>query len=186
MADEVIERVGRQLRLLRKARGLTLAELAGRAGLSDGYLSSVERGTTVPSLSSLATIAAVLGSDMSVFFPTGAREHVYVHRAAESGHLRVATGSNETYTILSARSVDPAFTGLLEAIAPSGSDTSYSFFGERFLVLLAGQIELRIDATTYRLGPGEMIHYSSHPNHVLHVTSPDAAQILWVVTPALL
>jgi len=186
VVDEVIERVGRQLRLLRKARGMTLAELADRAGLSDGYLSSVERGSTVPSLSSLATIAAVLGSDMSVFFPAGARDHVYVHRAAESAHLRVATASTETYTILSARSVDPSFTGLLEDIAPSGADTSYSFFGERFLVMLAGEIELRIDATSYRLGPGEMIHYSSHPSHILHVTSAEPAQILWVVTPALL
>jgi transcriptional regulator with XRE-family HTH domain len=184
--DEVIERAGRQLRLLRQARGLTLAELAERAGCSDGYLSSIERGTTAPTLSSLATIAAVLGSDMSVFFPTASRERVHVHRSARTGHLRIAASGNETYTILSARSVDPAFTGLIEEIEPSDADTSYSFFGERFLVLLSGEIELRIDATTYRLRPGETMHYSSHPNHVLHVTSPQPAHILWVVTPALL
>lgn len=172
--------------MLRQARGLTLSELAERAGCSDGHLSSVERGITAPTLSSLATIAAVLGSDMSVFFPSVERTHVHVHRAAENGHLRIAASGNEIYTILSARSVDPSFTGLIEDIAPSEEDTSYSFFGERFLLMLSGTIELRIDATTYQLGPGEMIHYSSHPNHVLHVTSPEPAHILWVVTPALI
>ena len=186
VADEVIERAGRQLRLLRRARGLTLADLAARTGLSDGYLSSVERGTTAPTLSSLTTIAAILGTDMSVFFPGRDRQHVHIHRAVDDEHLRIAASSNETYTILSARSVDPSFTGLIEDIAPSGTEMSYSFFGERFLLMLAGEIELRIDATAYRLGPGEMIHYSSHPNHVLNVTSPDPARILWVVTPALL
>lgn len=186
MVEEVIETAGRQLRLLRQARGLTLAELAGRAGLTDGYLSSVERGATAPSLSSLATIAAVLGSDMSVFFPTISRGRVHVHRAARGDHLRVAAGSNETYTILSARSVAPNFTGLIEDLVPSAADTNYSFFGERFLVMLDGEIELRIDTTAYRLGRNRMIHYSAHPNHRLRVVSEQPAQMLWVVTPALL
>jgi transcriptional regulator with XRE-family HTH domain len=186
VVDEVIETAGRQLRLLRQARGLTLAELAERAGLTDGYLSSVERGKIAPSLSSLATIAAVLGSDMSVFFPTTTRDHVHVHRAGRQDHLRVAASSNETYTILSARSVLPNFTGLIEDLVPSDADTTYSFFGERFLVVLGGEIELQIDTTTYRLGPGRMIHYSAHPNHRLRVVSEQVAQMLWVVTPALL
>jgi transcriptional regulator with XRE-family HTH domain len=186
VVDEVIETAGRQLRLLRQARGLTLAELAERAGLTDGYLSSVERGTTSPSLSSLATIAAVLGSDMSVFFPTTTRGQVHVHRAGRGDHLRIAAGSNETYTILSARSVSPNFTGLIEDLVPTESAMSRSFFGERFLVMLDGEVELQIDTTTYRLGPGKMIHYSAHPNHRLRVVSEQAARILWVVTPALL
>jgi len=184
--DEVIERAGRQLRLLRKAKGLTLAELAARAGCTDGYLSAVETGATAPTISSLATLAAVLGTDMSVFFPNIHRDPVHVHRAAETGSLRIAAGGSEVYTILSARTVDPSFTGLLEEVAPAESDTSYSFFGERFLLVLSGSIELRIDTTVYPLGPGETIHYSSHPDHLLRVTSEQPASILWIVTPALI
>jgi transcriptional regulator with XRE-family HTH domain len=184
--DEVIERAGRQLRLLRRARGLTLAELAERAGCSDGYLSSVEKGVTAPTLSSLATLAAVLGSDMSVFFPTRQRDPIHVHRASNTRHLRIAASDSESYTILSARSVDPSYTGLLEDIAPSPSETSYSYFGERFLLMLSGEIELRIGSSTHRLTPGDTIHYSSHPDHLLRVTSSKPANILWVVTPALI
>jgi len=184
--DELASRAGRQLRLLRKAKGLTLAELADRAGCTDGYLSAVEKGGTTPTLSSLATLAAILGTDMSVFFPTVERDRVHIHRAAETRHLRVAASSEETYTILSARSVAPAFTGLLEDLRPSDSETSYSFFGERFLLVLSGSVDLRIDATTYSLGPGDTIHYSSHPDHLLRATSAEPATLLWVVTPALI
>ncbi|WP_165949835.1 helix-turn-helix domain-containing protein [Micromonospora sp. KC207] len=184
--DEVIERVGRQLRLLRRARGLTLAELASRAGCTDGYLANVEKGVTTPTLSSIATLAAVLGSDMTAFFPTKPREQVHIHRADELDHLRVAASGTETYTVLSARSVNPSFTGLLDEILPSPAGTSYSYFGERFLLMLDGTVELRIGSTAYPLGPGDSLHYSSHPDHLLRVTSATPATILWIVTPALL
>jgi transcriptional regulator with XRE-family HTH domain len=186
--DEVVERVGVRLRQLRRARHLTLAELADRAGLTDGYLSNVEKGVTTPRLSTLATLAAVLGSDMSVFFPPTGASRVHVHRAAEMDHLRVASSSAETYTVLSARSLDPTFTGLLDQITPPETDTSYSytFFGERLLLVLQGEIEMRIGPTVHHLGPGETLHYSSHPEHMLRVVSPTPAVILWVVTPAIL
>lgn len=184
--DEVVEQVGGRLRRLRRARGLTLAALAERAGFTAGYLSNVETGVGVPTLSALATLAAVLGADMSAFFPTVGRQRVHVHRAVEMDHLRIARSSSETYTILSARSVDPSFTGLLDEIVPSESDTAYTYFGERLLLVLDGEIELRIGSTPHRLGPGETLHYSSHPEHTLKVVSPTPATVLWIVTPALL
>lgn len=181
------EDVGRQLRLLRKSRSLTLAQLAERAGCTDGYLSAVENGTAVPTLSSIAAIAAALGHDLTAFFPTAPREQIHVHRANEPERLRVASTAHETYTILSARSVEPSFTALLDEIAPSLDHTSGgTFFGERFLLVLEGQVSLRIGSTTHLLNPGDTIHYSSHPEHVLRVVGPVAATLLWIVTPALL
>lgn len=184
--DEVVDRVGGRLRQLRRARNMTLAELADRASLTGGYLANVEKGVTIPSISTLATVAAVLGAEMSAFFPPAERTTVHVHRAAEMNHLRVASSSAEIYTILSARSVDPTFTGLLDEITPSDSNTSYSYFGERLVLVLEGEIELRIGVAVHRLGPGETLHYSSHPEHQLKVTSAKPAVILWVVTPAVL
>ncbi|MGO9582729.1 MAG: helix-turn-helix domain-containing protein [Acidimicrobiales bacterium] len=178
--------MGRQLRLLRRSRRMTLAELAQRTGCTDGYLSSVEQGTTSPTLSSIATLAAVLGADVSAFFPSAEESSLHVHRGDEEHRLRISEHANQTYTILSARRLEPSFTGLLEEISPSPDDTSYRYFGERFLVVLGGTISLRIGIDTYALGPGDTLHYSSHPDHLLRVTSAEPAHILWVVTPALL
>jgi transcriptional regulator with XRE-family HTH domain len=165
---------------------MTLAELADRANLTGGYLANVEKGITTPSLSTLAALAAVLGTDMSAFFPPTGRTNVHVHRAAEMSNLRVGRHSSSVYTILSARSADPTFTGLLDHITPSESTMSFSHFGERLALVLDGEIEMRIGTAVHRLGPGETLHYSSHPDHQLKVTSAEPAVILWVVTPAVL
>jgi transcriptional regulator with XRE-family HTH domain len=54
---EGLSRVG----VLRRERGLTQQELARRSGLSRSFLSHVENGNRVPSLSSLTRISAALG-----------------------------------------------------------------------------------------------------------------------------
>ncbi|MCA1717252.1 MAG: helix-turn-helix domain-containing protein [Actinobacteria bacterium] len=54
---EGLTRVG----VLRRERGLTQQELGQRCGLSRSFLSQVENGNRVPSLSSLTRISAALG-----------------------------------------------------------------------------------------------------------------------------
>jgi transcriptional regulator with XRE-family HTH domain len=54
------EVVGARMRHLRRRRGLTLVEVAGRAGISSQYLSEVERGRKDPSSEVLAAIAGAL------------------------------------------------------------------------------------------------------------------------------
>ena len=45
----------------RKNAGLTQAELAQRIGADKGYISRVERGLTIPTVSTLYKIAAAMG-----------------------------------------------------------------------------------------------------------------------------
>ncbi len=54
---EGLTRVG----VLRRERGLTQQELGRKSGLSRSFLSQVENGNRVPSLSSLTRISAALG-----------------------------------------------------------------------------------------------------------------------------
>ena len=54
-------RLGRTIRILRETRGMKLAKLASETGLSNPYLSLVERGERQPSLDSLRKISAKLG-----------------------------------------------------------------------------------------------------------------------------
>ena len=68
VAAEGIETLGREIRQLRKAQGLTLAALAGRVGTSIGYLSQVERNLTKPSVKVLQDIGEALGVQIGWFF----------------------------------------------------------------------------------------------------------------------
>ena len=60
--------LGADLRALRKMRGLTLADLAGRLGRSVGWMSQVERDLSVPSITELRHVASILEVPTSLFF----------------------------------------------------------------------------------------------------------------------
>ena len=55
--------IAKVVKKLRESRGLTQAQLAGFAGLSEVYLSSVERGIRGDSINALMLIARVLEVD---------------------------------------------------------------------------------------------------------------------------
>jgi transcriptional regulator with XRE-family HTH domain len=52
--------VGKKFRTLREAKGVSLADIEKRSGLSRSYVSRVENGHTVPSLSTLEKFAKAI------------------------------------------------------------------------------------------------------------------------------
>ncbi len=58
------EVLGQRLRALRQEQQETLAETAGRAGISPQYLSEVERGRKEPSSEMIAALAGALGTSL--------------------------------------------------------------------------------------------------------------------------
>lgn len=56
-----IQALPRRLREARKKAGLTQAELAKRAGITQGAISGFEQGTTRPNLETLAAVSVALG-----------------------------------------------------------------------------------------------------------------------------
>ena len=56
--------LGQRLRALRQEQQETLAETAGRAGISPQYLSEIERGRKEPSSEMIAALAGALGTTL--------------------------------------------------------------------------------------------------------------------------
>ena len=57
------KKIGRQIQLIRKARGNTQAELAQMVDLTPKYLSNLERGDKMPKLDTFISIANALECD---------------------------------------------------------------------------------------------------------------------------
>ncbi len=53
--------IGRRLRAARLGAGLVLAEVAAKAGVSEGFLSKLERGQVAASIANLIQLAEALG-----------------------------------------------------------------------------------------------------------------------------
>ena len=68
--DKLRSVLGRQMRLARTERGWTLRELSEASSLSVSQLSSIERGTHLPSIESLVSISKALGARPSQWFAT--------------------------------------------------------------------------------------------------------------------
>lgn len=66
--DRLRATLGRQIRLARTERGWTLRNLSEISGVSVSQLSSIERGTHLPSVESLTSIGEALGVAPSVWF----------------------------------------------------------------------------------------------------------------------
>ena len=61
MGSNITSEVAKRIRQARERAGLTQAQLAEAAGLSDESVSRIERGTYEPALSSMVAMAEVLG-----------------------------------------------------------------------------------------------------------------------------
>jgi DNA-binding NtrC family response regulator len=66
--DELHATIGRQIRDLRKARGLTLKQMARRTNLSVSLLSQIERAESSASVSSLFKVATALDVRLTDLF----------------------------------------------------------------------------------------------------------------------
>lgn len=184
--DWVLSNIGARIRELRKNRGMTLADLAEQAGYSEGYISAVETSATVPSLSALSTLSAVLRTDVSAFFPREVEPEVTVHRAGAPNHLKLSESSTESYSLLSSRLDDPSYTALRHEFTTIDTSATYRYLGERFCLLLQGEVTLSFGSESFSLRPGESLHYSSHPEHSLSIREGiENVEMLWIVTPAL-
>jgi len=58
--NKLCEKLGGEIRRIRKAKGYTQAQLAEMTGLSDNYIGYIERGKQPPSLKTLEKITTVL------------------------------------------------------------------------------------------------------------------------------
>ncbi len=183
---DVGDGLGRRLRSLRRARDMTLAQVAHETGFTTGYLSQIENGLAIPALSALADIASALGTDVSVFFPVDEPGQVRVSRAGDRRPLRIADDPTTDYTVLASRGSEGAFSGLIAHYTRESAQPRVRHFGERFFYVRSGEGFLEVAGERHELRPGRYVHYSSHHEHTLTVTSEEPMETVWLVDPPII
>lgn len=182
--------VAMRLADLRRQRGLTMSALADQTGYSVSYISQIERGESIPSLSVLAAVASALDTDLTGFFTEEPEPQVSVTRAGEA--VRAQGGSvdgqrPQVYGLLGGLGASEQFSGILHTLPPTEKPLDFQHFGERFLLVLSGELHVVVDEATFDLRAGEYIHYAAPVHHSAHnpVDGSDS-EVLWLSCPALL
>jgi transcriptional regulator with XRE-family HTH domain len=182
VADGAVD-VGDRLRAIRQLRRKTLREVAERAGLSESFLSQVERGRTSVSISSLQRIAAALGIEVSdVFAPDGGGTPRVVHRRERA---LVSFGSEARKALLTPKPFHSVEVVAAE-FEPGGTtgDEPYAHGdSEEVFFVVSGTVELDLDGETYELGPGDSAQYRSSTLHRVRNGGAERAEVLFVISP---
>jgi quercetin dioxygenase-like cupin family protein len=158
--------VGPTLRSLRTAAGMSMVELARRAGVTQPFVSQVEGGSATPSLATLYRFAQALDVAPTALFPPAGPGALTVVRAG-SGATFPNTGSDAAPVGRVLTSGGMHLEVIEYQLEPGVVDeTSFSHPGEELVYVLEGKIELFLDdGAGVVLAPGDSAHFDASRAH---------------------
>jgi transcriptional regulator with XRE-family HTH domain len=174
--------LGRRLRALRSARNLSMRDLAASAGVSESFVSQVERGVANPSVVSLQRLAHALNTSIAALFEES-DAHGRVVRASQRPRL-VHPQRKWEDSLLTPR--DSKFLQvILSVIEPgSGAGAPYAHESdEECVIVLKGSLEFRVGDESYLLEEGDSLVFESRLKHWNQNPGTSKAEVLWISTP---
>jgi transcriptional regulator with XRE-family HTH domain len=186
--------IGERLRARRRARGLSLRELADRLRVSPSLISQIERGRARPSVSTLFALVSELDASLDELLfnerPSGmppaasSRESrpSPVQEAATRHHTRLASGVTwERLTTTSQPGVEFLFVVYDVGGASSPGDTYQSHSGYEWGYVISGVLEVIIGFDRYVLQPGDAVSLDSSVPHRLANHGDTPVHAIWFV-----
>jgi transcriptional regulator with XRE-family HTH domain len=175
--------VGERLRAIRGARRATLKTIADRAGVSESFLSQVERGKASASIASLRRIAGALGVSVADLFEPSGPPRPRVLRRDERPAL--AFGILGRKLLLTPRPLThlEVFVGELDAGGSTGAEPYAHGDSEELFVVLNGSVQLELGGDVLELDSGDSIDYRSSTPHRIVNTGEGRAEVMWIISP---
>ncbi len=175
--------LGERLRAIRLLRRLTLREVAEAAGVSESFVSQLERGRSSASVATLQRIAAAVGIEISDLFAGEPQAGPRVLRRQERqvlewGHL----GRKALLTPKPFHSLEV----VAAAFDPGGStgDEPYTHGdSEELLLVLAGRVHVQLGSELHELSAGDSVNYRSSTPHRVSNRGDESAEVLFVISP---
>lgn len=182
--DAETGQLARDIRALRRTRGMTLTALAEQLGRSVGWLSQVERGISIPSINDLRSLCQALDVPISLLF---------AHEVAEEGERGVIVRAGKRRQLGSSEGrlveelLSPDLGGEFEMVRsvfapgavlqkPQIRDT------EEAAYVVSGQFDIEIDGCWHRLGPGDSFRFNRKPHRWKNPGDEDAV-LIWIIAP---
>ncbi|QIZ37250.1 helix-turn-helix domain-containing protein [Saccharopolyspora sp. ASAGF58] len=175
------ESVGARLRERRLALRLTLRQVADRAGLSEGFVSQLERGVHSGSIATLQKITAVLGLDVGDVF-TWDRSPAVLRFTDQQGFAFGESGRKVRLTPKQFHHLE-AFLGVFEAGGSTGVEPYSHGDSEELLFVVSGEVEVTVGAAVHHLSALDSITYSSSEPHRVKESAGGTATVLWAMAP---
>jgi transcriptional regulator with XRE-family HTH domain len=164
------------LRAIRRQRGLTLEQLAAQTGLTQSYLSKIERRQSTPSIAVALKVARALDVDVGrLFSDEAAQEKITVDRGADHG------GDGERYRVLASsllgKSMSPFVVRPTEILA---DDPHPEHAGQEFVFVHTGSVELDYGDQTITLDTGDSAYFDASVSHKIRALGVEPTEVVVV------
>ncbi len=170
----------------RKKLGLTLKALAERVGCTDAYVSQIETGKAVPSISVLKKIAAALDVQVRDLL-SDEQNQDKIFLSKEERTQIIYPGSHIFAELLVSKISNKAMEPLYKVVPVGcGSSKEHRHVGEEFGYVLKGKLELKVGDQIRVLEPGDSFYFSSTLPHSYKNVGDVDVETIWVVSPPVL
>lgn len=172
-----IERIGNNIKRIRKRKGLTIAELGRYTGLSVGYLSNVERNKTSPTLRNLGIISNSLGISIMDLIETKMKSKVVIPR---KDAIKLNYEEYNMNLEIIEFDIDMGVYTYI-TIEPGKTDSVADFVHPyaEVCTVIEGQLTIIMEGENYILDKGDSIYIKEHVRHIMRNDSNIKCVSFW-------
>jgi transcriptional regulator with XRE-family HTH domain len=160
--------IGKNVRMMRKLKELTLEDLAQRTGFTKGYLSKVENSDKAPPVSTLLNIAKALEVSVSELFGES-REPTSLSLVKKDERLQMARNGTRfgySYETLAHKYPNKKMEPYILTIPPDIEEHPlFEHPGEELLFVLKGSLKFLHGDNEYLLEKGDCLYFDSGIPH---------------------
>ncbi len=164
------KKIADKIHKIRKNKGLTLAQLGDATGLSKGLLSRIENNQVSPPIATLSKIASGLEVPIGIFFEEDEADrkgYAVTYKNERKQVIRRGTKIGFAYYSLSSLKsrhlIEPFIVKY--PVIEKEPNKLFDHFGEEFLLVLKGEMELVYGKEKIRLKTGDSIHFDPSTPH---------------------
>ena len=181
MATEL--QLGSRIRALRQARHLTLRDVAERSGVTESFLSQVERDVTSPSIATVQRIARALDLSIAQLFVEQPELGRVVRREARRRVEYPGLQAVDEFLTANDAGRLQVILSTIQAGGGTGPEPYTHESDEEVVVVLSGVLDLWVGDEHYVLREGDTITYPSRLPHWNMNHGDRPAVVLFCLTP---
>ena len=179
--------IGKKIKELRSARGLSLTDLSQRCGVQIATLSRLENQKMTGTLESHMAIAKALGVELPELYTHVAKEEkkIDIQVQHQTGAEMFIHSEKSSYEILTNKVMTKKMMPVLLRVEPGGrSNLEVNKEGtECFIFVLEGHLDAVISGEKYSLAKNNTIYFDASQEHYFSNSGKTLSRALCVTSP---
>lgn len=188
-----MDSLGSRLKAARLSKRLSLRALATSIGVSPSLLSQIENGKSNPSVDTLYDLGRQLGISLDSLVgydePSAAtgvefrpQTDFVFQLSTDAPSLELESGVHwKRLAVIPGIDIEPIMVTYQPGASSSIEGKFMQHFGYEYLVLISGQLTLRLEFDSHSLQPGDSFAFDSKRPHLFVNSGDEPAQAFWYV-----